>query len=187
MSENPFPVRLAQETAQTLHRLAGALDEAARVLLAGKLAAGRVAEAEQRLAAARAETEAARREREGIAAETEGERMRAREALEVDLAAERVRIARVIESERLAVTTLEQQRTEAAGALVEAQRLLRETREATVAAAEAARLEAIERREAQRADLSGQQAELAAITQRVAAKRKEYQALLERVKAVLRA
>ena len=187
MTDNPFPVRLAQETAQTIRQLSAALEDAARVLLAGKRAAGRVAEAEAQLATARAETEAAQRERASVAADAELERARLSDAIAAEAATERVRIARAIEAERLALTRLGEHRAALEGAL-QAEREAAAGVRATLAR-DLAHAQTVG--EAAKATLAGElraaQGQVADWTQRVEAKRKEYRALLDQAKAVIRA
>lgn len=187
MTDNPFPVRLAQETAQKIGQLTTALNDAAKVLLAAKLASGRVAEAEARLTTVRAETEAAQQERAGIAAESELERGRLFDVIAAEAEQERVRLARAIEGERLAVERLEEQRRGLEGSMATLRQQVVEAREA--ASVELA--EILGTTEAERRGLKAQVAEartqLTSLTERVEAKRQEYQALLKQAQAVIRA
>lgn len=185
--DKPVTPGSAAQTATAIRQLADALDEAVRVLLADKFAAGRVAAAEARLTALGGEIKAAEARLAAVAAEVDAERLTRMDALAAELATERRRIARAIESERLAVTRLEEQHRALALSVQQKREGLVQARAVIASELDHARQEADAVTHGIAQDVTAARAHLGELAERVEAKRKEYQALLEQVKAVLRA
>ena len=187
MASEQLTAGQAREIGKPILQLARALEESVRVLDAAKLAGGKLAQAEAARATALTEVETAKHERDGIAAEAVAERERQFDAITAEATAERIRLARALESERLALTKLEQEHQVLEGAIAGARKGLIEAREEAAAGIAAARREEASVRQTLEGDQARLRASVAEITGRLEAKRKEYRELLEQVKSVLRA
>ena len=187
MAEQPLTAGQAREIAKPMLQFARALEESVRVLEAAKLAGGKLAQAEASRAAALATVEAAQREREALAAETAAERERQLDAVRVEAAAEGVRLARGIESERLTVARLQEEHQTLQQVIIAARQELTEARKETERGVADMRREATAERQSLQEDLAAVRGQLTDLTGRLEAKRKEYRDLLDQVKSVLRA
>lgn len=184
--DQPVTLPFARDLAKQFRDVATALEDAVRVLAEAKSASGRVAEATSALTAIRDEAEVLRRAKEAIVVEMDAERAAARADLEAWAVAERARVQATLESDRATLEHLRIEHDRVRVAAGEAQQALREARQAFAVEREQWETEREAARRVYDDQIEAARRDLEALTERTDVKRAEYRDLLARIQAVLR-